>query len=95
LHAELRRSKHVTKALLWQEYRQAEPEGVQYSQFCELYTRWLRHAPVTMRQECDCRLQSSQSIHRLFFVSVTGRAVSLGDCITKGRSGWAEASKSL
>jgi len=50
VHAELRR-KHVTKALLWQEYRQAEPEGVQYSQFCELYTRWLKHAPVTMRQE--------------------------------------------
>jgi len=50
VHAELRR-KHVTKALLWQEYRQAEPEGVQYSQFCELYTRWLKHVPVTMRQE--------------------------------------------
>ena len=50
VHAELRR-KHVTKALLWQEYRQAEPEGVQYSQFCELYARWLKHAPVTMRQE--------------------------------------------
>lgn len=51
VHAELRRHKHVTKALLWQEYRGREPEGVQYSQFCELYTRWLRHAPVTMRQE--------------------------------------------
>src|SRR5580700_5127587 len=50
VHAELRR-KHVTKVLLWQEYRQEQPEGVQYSQFCDLYAKWLRHAPVTMRQE--------------------------------------------
>jgi transposase len=50
VHAELKR-KHVTLMLLWQEYRQQVPNGVQYSQFCELYARWLRHAPVTMRQE--------------------------------------------
>lgn len=50
VHTELRR-KHVTLMLLWQEYREQFPDGVQYSQFCELYGRWLRHAPVTMRQE--------------------------------------------
>jgi transposase len=50
VHAELKR-KHVTLMLLWQEYRQQHPDGVQYSQFCDYYARWLRHAPVTMRQE--------------------------------------------
>jgi transposase len=51
VHAELKRNKHVTKMLLWQEYREREPEGFQYSQFCDRYSRWLQYAPVTMRQE--------------------------------------------
>jgi len=50
VHAELKR-KSVTLMLLWQEYRQQHPDGVQYSQFCDHYARWLRYAPVTMRQE--------------------------------------------
>jgi transposase len=47
---ELRR-KHVTKALLWQEYREQHPDGVGYSQFCEHYARWLRGVSVVLRQE--------------------------------------------
>ena len=47
---ELRR-KHVTKALLWQEYREQQPNGVGYSQFCEYYARWLQGVTVVMRQE--------------------------------------------
>ena len=50
VHAELKR-KHVTLMLLWQEYREQHPDGVQYSQFCDHYARWLQYAPVTMRQE--------------------------------------------
>ncbi len=50
VHAELKR-KSVTLMLLWQEYRQQHPDGVQYSQFCDHYARWLKYAPVTMRQE--------------------------------------------
>jgi transposase len=50
VHAELRR-KGVTKLLLWQEYREGNPEGYQYSQFCERYARWARCVSVTMRQE--------------------------------------------
>lgn len=50
VHAELRRSKSVTKLLLWQEYREAESEGVGYSQFCERYAEWSRHLSATMRQ---------------------------------------------
>lgn len=48
--AELRR-KHVTKMLLWQEYREDHAEGVGYSQFCDLYARWLKGVSVVMRQE--------------------------------------------
>src|SRR5437867_478444 len=50
VHSELRR-KHVTLALLWQEYKDQHPDGYQYSQFCELYHRWLATLGVWMRQE--------------------------------------------
>jgi len=49
VHIELRR-KHVTKQLLWQEYREAHPEGYEYSRFCECYQQWLKRASPTMRQ---------------------------------------------
>ena len=39
IHEQLRR-KGVTLQLLWQEYRQAHPDGFQYSRFCELYNEW-------------------------------------------------------
>lgn len=50
IHEELRR-KHVTKQLLWQEYREQHPDGYSYSQFCEHYARWCAQLSVTMRQE--------------------------------------------
>jgi transposase len=46
---ELRR-KSVTLALLWQEYRQAHPEGYGYSRFCELYQRWAGTLDPVLRQ---------------------------------------------
>jgi transposase len=49
IHRELRR-KDVTLALLWEEYRAAEPEGYGYSRFCELYRRWEGRLSPTMRQ---------------------------------------------
>lgn len=49
VHTELRK-KHVTLALLWHEYKAAEPEGYQFSQFCNLYRRWARKLQLTMRQ---------------------------------------------
>ena len=49
IHAELR-GKGVTLALLWQEYKTAHPEGLQYSQFCERYRAWRRRLDVVMRQ---------------------------------------------
>src|SRR5260370_34094865 len=49
IHLELRK-KHVTKALLWEEYKSEQPDGLQYSQFCEKYARWAATVTVTMRQ---------------------------------------------
>lgn len=49
VHLELRRP-HVTKQLLWQEYREACPDGYEYSRFCERYSSWARQVPPTMRQ---------------------------------------------
>ena len=50
VHRQLRR-KHVTLQLLWAEYKQAHPQGYQYSQFCGLYKKWKRNVDVVMRQE--------------------------------------------
>ncbi len=49
VHTELRR-KHVTLALLWEEYKSEHPDGYQYSQFCVLYRAWAKDLHVWMRQ---------------------------------------------
>jgi transposase len=49
VHTELRR-KGVTLQLLWVEYREANPDGLGYSQFANLYRQWRRHVDVVMRQ---------------------------------------------
>lgn len=49
IHAELRRP-NVTLRLLWQEYRQADPAGLQYSRFCQLYRDWSKTLEPTLRQ---------------------------------------------
>ena len=37
--------------LLWQEYKELEPSGYQYSQFCELFRQWKKKLDISMRQE--------------------------------------------
>ncbi len=49
VHRELRR-KSVTLQLLWLEYREQNPGGYGYSQFCNLYRAWSRRVDVVMRQ---------------------------------------------
>jgi transposase len=39
IHRELKR-KHVTLAILWDEYIERHPDGYRYSRFCELYRGW-------------------------------------------------------
>lgn len=44
--------KHVTLALLWQEYRTSTGEaGYSYSQFCKRYRDWRKHVDLPMRQQ--------------------------------------------
>ncbi len=42
--------KGVTLQLLWYEYKQENPEGFQYSQFCERYREWAKKLDVSLRQ---------------------------------------------
>ena len=50
LHQELKK-KGVTLQLLWLEYKEANPEGYQYSQFCRLYHQWAGKLDPCLRQE--------------------------------------------
>lgn len=49
IRSELRR-KGVTLLLLRYEYKQANPDGYQYSQFCERYRQWQKRVDPVMRQ---------------------------------------------
>jgi transposase len=46
---ELKR-RSVTRRLLWEEYREDHPDGYGYSQFCELYGRYVKKLDPPMRQ---------------------------------------------
>lgn len=50
IHRELQR-KSVTLFLLHQEYRERNPDGYQYSRFCDLYRAWAGKIDLVMRQE--------------------------------------------
>lgn len=50
IHQELHK-KGVTLQLLWTEYKENNPEGYQYSQFCEHFRRWKETMDVSLRQE--------------------------------------------
>lgn len=51
VHRELKRHRHLTLMLLWEEYKAATPDGFQYSRYCELYREWLGSLTISMRQE--------------------------------------------
>ena len=73
IHQE-RKRKGVTLQLLWYEYKQQNPEGYQYSQFCELYRQWLQKIDVCLRQE-----------HRAgekLFVDYAGQTIPVHDSVT-------------
>ncbi len=50
VHLELKK-KHVTKQLLWEEYKAVQAEGYQYSAFCRHYALWASKLQLSMRQE--------------------------------------------
>ena len=51
IHPQLQTHKHLTLQLLWEEYRETQPDGYGYSRFCELYQRWNRNQDVVLRQD--------------------------------------------
>ena len=51
IHTELKRHKHVTLQLLWQEYHATHGAlALRYSAFCERYRQWARRLQRSMRQ---------------------------------------------
>jgi transposase len=77
IHQELRRP-HVTKLLVWQEYREHEPAGYQYSQFCARYAAWARTLPVTLRQTHRAGAKG--------FVDFSGDGLAIVDPVTGERT---------
>ena len=73
LHAELARP-GVTRLLLWQEYKAAQPEGWQYSVFCDRYQRWLATQELVLRQ--------AHEPGDKFFVDYAGQTVPITDRYT-------------
>ncbi len=53
VHRELKAKKRtgITLQLLWLEYKEEHPYGLQYSQFCERYRRWRGGLDLVLRQE--------------------------------------------
>jgi transposase len=49
VHRELKAHRHVTRRLVWLEWRADHPDGWGYSQFCWHYQRWLGAQDVVMR----------------------------------------------
>jgi len=74
IHHELRRP-GVTLMLLWEEYRQREPDGYRYSRWCELYRAWESRLSPTMRQ--------AHPAGERMFVDYAGQTIDLTD----GRTG--------
>src|SRR5438094_149748 len=63
LHAE-RRKPGVTLELLHLEYLEQHPDGYRYTQFCEVYRRWLQPRGLAMRQVHRAGVNSSASVAR-------------------------------
>ena len=73
LHQE-RKKKGVTLMLLWHEYKQANPDGYQYSQFCERYRQWEKKLDVCLRQE----YRAGEKL----FVDYAGQTIPIHDPLT-------------
>jgi transposase len=73
IHRELTR-KSVTLRLLWLEYKAANPEGYQYSQYCLLYRRWRGTLDVSLRQ----RHRAGEKL----FVDYAGQTIPVADSLT-------------
>ena len=66
--------KGVTLHLLWLEYRAANPDGYQYSQFCLIYRQWVGKLDVSLRQ--------SHRAGEKLFVDYAGQTIPATDPVT-------------
>lgn len=66
--------KNVTLFLLWQEYREQNPKGYQYSWFCDQYRRWLGTRDLSMRQ--------THRVGEKLFVDYAGHTIPVIDART-------------
>jgi len=74
LYNELLSHKNLTLMLLWQEYKEREPSGYQYSQFCDLFRFWRGKLDLSMRQE--------HSAGEKMFVDYCGQTIPIVDSTT-------------
>jgi transposase len=51
VHHELKSNRSVTLQLLWEEFKESAPEGINYSWFCDQYREWAGHLDVVLRQD--------------------------------------------
>ena len=63
--------KGVTLSLLWLEYKAANPNGYQYSQFCFIYRQWAGKLDVSLRQ--------THKAGEKLFVDYAGQTISVTD----------------
>ncbi len=73
IQRELRR-KGVTLQLLWYEYKSANPDGYQYSQFCRRYHQW--------RGKLDVCLRQTYRAGEKLFVDYAGQTIPITDAVT-------------
>jgi len=64
----------VTRYMVWESYKQEDPQGLSYSRFCHLYKLWLRSQNPVMRFE--------HKAGDKLFVDYTGKKLSLVDVKT-------------
>jgi transposase len=73
IHQELRK-KGVTLQLLWYEYKQVNPDGYQYSQFCKRYHQWT--------DKLDACLRQTYRAGEKLFVDYAGQTIPITDSLT-------------
>ncbi len=70
IHHDLKKPS-VTLTLLWQEYKEAHPDGYQLTQFCQMYHEFTRTLRVTLRQTYE--------FGSVIFVDYAGQTVPVHD----------------
>ena len=105
IYDELRVHKNVslTRYQLWVEYKEAHPDGYEYSQYCEFYRRWLGQRDYCMRQEhkagekffvdyrkgpCIVNPETGELIQTQLFVGVWGASTYVEASLTQTLPHW-------